>query len=247
MADLRTWLRNRFRPKRATEGKIRQLHHMLMLTPASFELAVADLLRDMGFKRASQTGGAGDLAADIVGKDEEGRSTIVQCKQYMPGRSVGSREIQLFIGMSRTHHRAERAIFVTTSTFTKPAVELASKHKIELIDGDELARLLVDVRGEPEFGPDLTFYDMLDLGSRGVVDAFKAMSVMQQYTEQRLEEARAAGCQCAIGRGDAITWMASEEIWEEHGRVVLWCPDCGRPATDEEISAAREQMTLPPR
>jgi restriction endonuclease Mrr len=42
------------------------------------------------------------------------------------------------------HHRADRGVFVTTSSFTKPAVGLARHQGIELIDGRRLATLLVD-------------------------------------------------------------------------------------------------------
>ncbi|MBA2450151.1 MAG: restriction endonuclease [Chloroflexi bacterium] len=50
--------------------------------------------------------------------------------------------LQLFIGMTLLHHRADRAIFVTTSSFRRPARALAQKHDIRLIDGHEFARLL---------------------------------------------------------------------------------------------------------
>jgi restriction endonuclease Mrr len=41
------------------------------------------------------------------------------------------------------HHRADRGVFVTTSSFTKPAVGLARDQRIELIDGRRLVTLLV--------------------------------------------------------------------------------------------------------
>lgn len=44
-------------------------------------------------------------------------------------------------------NKATKSIFITTSTFTKEAVEFAksvSNSKIVLIDGDELAELMID-------------------------------------------------------------------------------------------------------
>ncbi len=44
--------------------------------------------------------------------------------------------------MMNVHHKAEKGIFVTTSTFTQPAIDLAEMHNILLIDGDRLVGLL---------------------------------------------------------------------------------------------------------
>jgi restriction system protein len=128
------WARQR-RRRRTLEG-------LLALSPEEFEAAVADLLRRLGYRRVRLVGGAGDLAADITGRDSQGNTVVVQCKRYRPGHRVGSRDLQTFIGMVRVHHQADRGIFVTTSAFTDPAWELAEAHEILLVDGEELVRLM---------------------------------------------------------------------------------------------------------
>jgi restriction system protein len=134
-------LRQRRRLRTRTFGEL------LALTPRQFEQAVGSLLHDLGYRDVRQVGGAGDLAADLKCKDRKGRSVVVQCKRHAPGISVGSRDMQAFIGMIAIHHQAERGIFVTTSNFTQPAAELAKRHGIDLIDGGQLSRLVVGSSG----------------------------------------------------------------------------------------------------
>jgi hypothetical protein len=69
----------------------------------------------------------------------------VQCKRYAPGSRVGSKDMQAFIGMMAVHHRADSGIFVTTSGYTAPAIELGTKHGLTLIDGPRLAELIDEV------------------------------------------------------------------------------------------------------
>lgn len=120
-----------------------EISELLRLSPTGFEVAVADLLRAHGYPDMRRVGGAGDLAVDLVGLNPKGQSVAVQCKRCAPEIKVGSPEVQKFIGMTTTHHRVDQGIFVTTSSFTKPAMELAKKHKIELIDGVTLAEMLL--------------------------------------------------------------------------------------------------------
>ena len=94
-------------------------------------------------------GGAGDLGVDVSCLDPHGRSVAVQCKRYQRGYLVGSRDIQHLIGMSAVHHRADRAMFFTTSGYTQPAVDLAGQHAVRLVDGVELGRML---RAVPDGG-----------------------------------------------------------------------------------------------
>lgn len=109
------------------------------LTPTRFELAVGDLLAARGYRDVRHTGGAGDLAADLTCHDARGARVVVQCKRYRAGCPVTSPEMQQFIGMIYTHHHADYGIYVTTSTFTRPASALAQQHGIRLVDGDALA------------------------------------------------------------------------------------------------------------
>lgn len=122
--------------------RVKTLGDLLTLSPTQFEQAIADLLHDLGYRHVQRVGKAGDLAADICCRDKDGRSVVVQCKRYAPGYRIGSPEIQTFIGMITVHHGADRGIFVTTSAYTQPAMQLASRHGITLIDGTELTRLI---------------------------------------------------------------------------------------------------------
>jgi restriction system protein len=122
--------------------RVQAYREMLALTPGAFEDACAWLLRDLGYTRIERVGGSGDLAVDLFAKDTEGRRVAVQCKRYNPRNRVGSPDVQRFIGMARHHHGAERALIITTSSFTPSATTLARQHQIELLDGDALARLV---------------------------------------------------------------------------------------------------------
>lgn len=132
--------------------RLRTLQGFLSLSPGGFEVAVAGLLRRLGYRRVRVVGGNGDLAADIVCAGPAGERVVVQCKRYAPGHHVGSSAVQAFIGMAFVHHRAARAIFVTTSSFTPAARQLARAHRIELIDGARLVDITPQQPGQPR-GP----------------------------------------------------------------------------------------------
>lgn len=112
------------------------LEGLLQMSPTEFEYAVADILVTTGYQNVRVCGGAGDLSVDIECVSPSGRKTAVQCKRYSD-QPVGSKELQTFIGMLHRHHHRS-GLYVTTSRFTKPAQELAKKHRIELLDGDSL-------------------------------------------------------------------------------------------------------------
>jgi hypothetical protein len=121
---------------------LRTLEQLLAITPTDFERVVADVLAAQGFRKVVRSGGPGDLGADLRGHDASGQSMIAQCKQYAPPAKVGSRDLQQFIGMAVTHHRAQRRLFFTTSTFTKAAIDLARRHSVELWDGARICDTL---------------------------------------------------------------------------------------------------------
>lgn len=137
---VRIWWR--LRRRRARLGEMRSLRGLLAMSPAGFEFAVADLFRARGYDDMRRVGGSGDLGVDLVGRDPDGLSVIVQCKRYGRDKRVGSPAIQGFIGMA-VHHRAERGLVVTTSSYTEPAIRLAAQAPlpITLIDGTALVRM----------------------------------------------------------------------------------------------------------
>ncbi len=128
--------RNRFR--------VKTLQQLKALSPSEFEQAVATLLEDLGYQKVQVVGGAGDLARDISATDENGIPVVVQCKRYR--KPVGSKDVQLFIGMLQTEYRGSRGIYVTTATFTRPALELGRRHNIEIWSGDYLADSLLKLQ-----------------------------------------------------------------------------------------------------
>lgn len=127
---------------RRVTSQTRSLGELLMLSPSDFERLVASVLERIGYESVHCVGGSGDLAADIICKDECGRLVAVQCKRYAMGTLVGSPELQKFMGMAFIHHKAKLGVFVATSGFSQPAIELARGHPIVLIDGEGLLRLL---------------------------------------------------------------------------------------------------------
>lgn len=118
--------------------------------PSFFERLVVDLIVSMGYGGSRQSvaqriGKSGDEGIDgIVNEDPLGLEVVyIQAKRYAPGNTVGRERIQQFAG-ALVGQGASKGVFVTTSSFSKHAVEYAAKipQRIILIDGAELARLM---------------------------------------------------------------------------------------------------------
>jgi len=119
-------------------------------SPSLFERIVVELLVKMGYGGSRKDAGkaigrSGDEGIDgIINEDKLGLDVIyIQAKRWKD--TISRPEIQKFAGALQGQ-RAKKGIFITTSGFSKEAREFTQKIdiKIILIDGDQLAQLLID-------------------------------------------------------------------------------------------------------
>lgn len=119
-------------------------------SPYFFEYLVVDLLVNMGYggsrKEAGQAvGKSGDEGIDgIIKEDRLGLDVIyIQAKRW--DNVVGRPEIQKFAG-ALLGQSAKKGIFITTSDFSKGAVDYVAKidSKIILVNGTRLAELMIE-------------------------------------------------------------------------------------------------------
>ncbi|MFI7704179.1 restriction endonuclease [Nonomuraea sp. NPDC049480] len=103
------------------------------LDPTAFEYVVCDLMIRDGID-ARRVGGAGDKAADVIGRDQDRRVIVVQCKHTVTEKKVGSRVIYQVNGTAEHAHGAHVAIVVTNGSFTKDAAKFAAEVGIHLVD-----------------------------------------------------------------------------------------------------------------
>ncbi|MYW04724.1 restriction endonuclease [Streptomyces sp. SID3343] len=122
------------------QTRIRSLSAVDALTGAEFEQHVAELCRRDGCLDVEVSGGAGDLGADVVGALPDGRKLVIQCKRYAPSRSVGSPDMQRFVGTARPVHEADVAVLVASCRFTAPARDLAHDQDIVTVDRELLGQ-----------------------------------------------------------------------------------------------------------
>jgi len=135
-----------------------------------FEKLVVELLVKMGyggsFKEAGKAiGKSGDEGIDgTIKEDKLGLDIIyIQAKRWQPGNVIGRPEIHKFVG-ALAGQGAKKGIFITTSSFTKDAIEYIPRNetKIVLMDGEQLANLMIDY----EIGvTKMTSYDIKKLDS----------------------------------------------------------------------------------
>jgi restriction system protein len=132
--------------------KAELLQRILEQSPTFFERLIVDLLVAMGYggshdDAARQLGKSGDGGIDgVIDEDRLGLDRIyVQAKRYAVGSSVGRPEVQGFVG-SLVGGGASKGVFVTTSTFSKQAVDYARglQQRVILIDGPQFTELMIE-------------------------------------------------------------------------------------------------------
>lgn len=126
------------------------LSNLRAAEPAFLEKTVVELLGAMGYGADAGalevTGGSGDGGIDgIVRLDKLGLEHIyVQAKRHDEHNKVQRKDIQAFFG-ALTDRGATKGLFITTGYFSSGARGFSDRREgIVLIDGDQLASLMID-------------------------------------------------------------------------------------------------------
>lgn len=122
------------------------------MPPVFFEQLIVQFMLSLGYggtiEDAGETlGKSGDGGVDgVIKQDKLGLDKIyLQAKRWNDG-TVGSKDVQAFVG-ALSGQGASKGVFITTSTFSKQAKDYARNNhafKVSLVDGLELARLMID-------------------------------------------------------------------------------------------------------
>jgi predicted Holliday junction resolvase-like endonuclease len=109
------------------------------MTGIQFEQRLARYFKNCGYS-VKDTAVSGDHGADLVLQNGNVR-IAVQAKRYDRKTSVGNAAVQEAIA-GKIMYDCTECYVITTSYFTKAAIELATKAKVRLINRDELVRML---------------------------------------------------------------------------------------------------------
>lgn len=117
---------------------------ILEQSPTFFERLVLKLLEKMGYGKGVVTQRTGDEGIDgIINEDKLGLDIIhIQAKRYKSDNKVGRPLMQAFVG-ALDGAGVNKGVFITTSSFTKEALEYKSSKKIAKIDGKQLTNLMI--------------------------------------------------------------------------------------------------------
>jgi restriction system protein len=124
------------------------LSEVVKLSPIAFEQMVIDLLSKMGYGSFENAGKTTTITGDegidgVIMEDKLGFDLIyIQAKKWDLDSTVGRPEIQSFVGA--ISGKGGKGLFVTTAKFSKQALEYAKHQHIILIDGEKLAKLMIE-------------------------------------------------------------------------------------------------------
>lgn len=141
------------------------LDKMTKMGPYKFERLMVQLLSAMGYQgndgQSLVTNKSNDGGIDgVINQDPLGLQQVyIQVKRYAPSNSVGRPEIAAFAGAIKLRH-TNRGVFITTSSFTKGAIEAARDLNIILVNGDMLTNLMIKYHVGIEIEQQFTTYKL---------------------------------------------------------------------------------------
>ena len=108
------------------------------LSEKELEKFSAHLFSKMGYK-SQLTSDTGDHGIDVLLVNPKGQKEIVQCKQW--NKQVGEPQVRDLFGTMQ-HEKAVRGWLIAPRGFSAPAKRWANGKAIELIDDEEITKLL---------------------------------------------------------------------------------------------------------
>jgi restriction system protein len=134
---VRAWMARRTLDAQSGIESIRALHWK------QFESLVGEAYRRRGFAVREVGGGGPDGGVDIELR-KDGKTTLVQCKQWRTVQ-IGVKPVRELFGVMTAEH-ADQCALISSGTFTADARTFARDKPIELVDGHELQRMIAAVR-----------------------------------------------------------------------------------------------------
>lgn len=115
------------------------------LTPREFEEVVAELFEQQGFN-VELTPTTRDGGYDIIATKDIGGlpfMLLIECKKYSSKNKIGVNIVRSLLGV-QSDKKANKAVLVTTSKFSKEAIKFAERqqHLISLLDFNDLMRMI---------------------------------------------------------------------------------------------------------
>lgn len=115
------------------------------LSSREFEELVAEMFRQQGFE-VELTQETRDNGCDVIATKNIGGlpfMLLIECKKYAREHPVGVNLVRSLLGV-QTDRKANKAVLVTTSRFTKPARRFAEhqQHLISLVDINDLLQMM---------------------------------------------------------------------------------------------------------
>lgn len=111
----------------------------MQLSDHQFEEFCADVLNQLGYK-VKTTPPKNDGGKDLVGRDPQGNRVFGECKQWTTS-NVGRPLLQKLKG-AMADANIQYGIFITTSRFSKQALEYAKRNNIRCVDRTELEKMI---------------------------------------------------------------------------------------------------------
>jgi hypothetical protein len=139
------------REEEKLRSRVDALKALLNLNEDEFAAAVAHVFEFLGYTEVTiMNGSSDDRAIDIICRDEVGKKTAVRCRQYEPDTLVEFAEVVQFVDAAIPGEGVEHLIFVTTSTYTNAAVEVAEKFDVTLMQATDIVAGLQHLRASRE-------------------------------------------------------------------------------------------------
>ena len=114
------------------------LEELIQMTPYEFETFMARYFKGEGFV-VQQTSRTNDGGKDLI-LHKNGQLYYVEVKRYSRSNGIQRPLIQKLVGAC--YPVKAKGIFVTTSYFSKGAIDEARRSNVQLIDGQKLMKLL---------------------------------------------------------------------------------------------------------
>ena len=109
------------------------------MDPREFENAVAELFRTLGYD-VKQTPFSNDGGKDAIAQ-KGGQKFLIECKRYGATKTVGRRDMQIFVAAMRDE-TADGGFYITTGSFAKTATKYAAKNGVDTYDRVRLPLLV---------------------------------------------------------------------------------------------------------